>query len=261
MTRILTGRPATTRADGLVTSPHSLASAAGLDLLRAGGSAVDAALATSAALSVLYPHMTGIGGDAFWLIHDARTARSATSTAAARHGGRHDRRLRAPRPQRGAAQGRAARHAHRARRGGELDRGACRLRPPADGALPRKRDRLCARRLPGDGAARPLARHGAAGPGEESRKPRRSSSARPGAEEPDLARTLQAIASDGWYGFYDGDGRREMVRWSAGQRRLLHAHDLQAQRARWAEPIKGTYRGVTIYETPPPTQASRCSRC
>src|SRR3954470_6308871 len=71
MTRILTGRPATTAPNGLVTSPHSLASAAGLDVLRAGGTAVDAAVATSAALSVLYPHMTGIGGDAFWLIYDA----------------------------------------------------------------------------------------------------------------------------------------------------------------------------------------------
>src|ERR671918_2470502 len=71
MTTILTGRPATLATNGMVTSPHSLASSAGVDVLRAGGSAVDAALATSAALSVLYPHMTGIGGDAFWLIYDA----------------------------------------------------------------------------------------------------------------------------------------------------------------------------------------------
>src|SRR5476649_1433417 len=73
MTDISTGRPATLAPNGMVTSPHSLASQAGVDVLRAGGSAVDAALATSAALSVLYPHMTGIGGDAFWLIYDART--------------------------------------------------------------------------------------------------------------------------------------------------------------------------------------------
>ncbi|MDH4096521.1 MAG: gamma-glutamyltransferase, partial [Betaproteobacteria bacterium] len=68
-----TGRPPTPALQGLVTSPHSLASSAGVDVLRAGGSAVDAAIATSAALSVLYPHMTGIGGDAFWLIHEGAT--------------------------------------------------------------------------------------------------------------------------------------------------------------------------------------------
>src|SRR5258708_14567650 len=73
MTDIRTGRPATLAPNGMVTCPHSLASAAGVDALRAGGSAIDAAIAASAALSVLYPHMTGVGGDAFWLIHDART--------------------------------------------------------------------------------------------------------------------------------------------------------------------------------------------
>src|ERR1700730_59261 len=58
----------------MVTCPHSLASQAGVDVLRAEGSAVDAAIATSAALSVIYPHMCGLGGDAFWLIYDAKRA-------------------------------------------------------------------------------------------------------------------------------------------------------------------------------------------
>ena len=60
---INTGRPPTFAPRGIVTCPHSLASQAGVDVLRAGGSAVDAAIATSAALSVIYPHMVGIGGD------------------------------------------------------------------------------------------------------------------------------------------------------------------------------------------------------
>src|SRR5260370_5716861 len=57
----------------MVTSPHSLASQAGVQILQAGGSAVDAAIAAAAVLAVVYPHMTSVGGDAFWLIHDART--------------------------------------------------------------------------------------------------------------------------------------------------------------------------------------------
>src|SRR5881394_1027891 len=60
MIDIRAGRPATIAPNGMVTSPHALASQAGATVLRDGGSAIDAAVATSAALSVLYPHMTGI---------------------------------------------------------------------------------------------------------------------------------------------------------------------------------------------------------
>jgi gamma-glutamyltranspeptidase len=54
--------------NGMVTSPHHLASQAGLQILRDGGTAIEAAVATAAALAIVYPHMTGIGGDGFWLI-------------------------------------------------------------------------------------------------------------------------------------------------------------------------------------------------
>ena len=55
---------------GMVTSPHHLASQAGLAVLREGGTAIEAAIACAAALCVVYPHMTGLGGDAFWLISE-----------------------------------------------------------------------------------------------------------------------------------------------------------------------------------------------
>ncbi len=53
---------------GMVTSPHHLASEAGLRVLREGGNAVEATVAMAAALAVVYPHMTAIGGDGFWLV-------------------------------------------------------------------------------------------------------------------------------------------------------------------------------------------------
>jgi gamma-glutamyltranspeptidase len=59
-----------TSTEGMVTSPHGLASEAGLEVLRAGGNAIEAAIAIGAALSVNYPHFTGLGGDAFWVIGD-----------------------------------------------------------------------------------------------------------------------------------------------------------------------------------------------
>lgn len=54
---------------GAVVAPHSLASQAGLDILREGGNAIEATIAVAATLAVVYPHMTGIGGDGFWLLH------------------------------------------------------------------------------------------------------------------------------------------------------------------------------------------------
>ncbi len=53
---------------GMVTSPHHLASEAGLRVLREGGNAIEATVAMAAALAVVYPHMTSIGGDGFWLV-------------------------------------------------------------------------------------------------------------------------------------------------------------------------------------------------
>ena len=51
----------------MVVSPHYLASQAGAGILEKGGNAFDAAVAVSACLAVVYPHMTGLGGGSFLL--------------------------------------------------------------------------------------------------------------------------------------------------------------------------------------------------
>ncbi|WP_289102966.1 gamma-glutamyltransferase [uncultured Marinobacter sp.] len=55
---------------GVICTPDHRASEAGMEILRAGGTAIDAAMCAGAVLSVVYPHMTGLGGDALWLLSD-----------------------------------------------------------------------------------------------------------------------------------------------------------------------------------------------
>src|SRR5206468_7287247 len=205
MTDITTGRPATLAPNGLVTSPHTLASQAGVDVLRAGGSAIDSAIAASAVLSVVYPHMTSIGGDAFWLIHEAHTgkvryvdgggraAASGTIEAFAQRGlaevpikGVLPGTLTVP----GAVASWTEAHA-------------------AYGRLPLKRCLESAIGYARDGfpvTARLAHWRDLARPELEKSPEAAAIFLREGPvlKNPDLARTLDSIASDGWYGFYDG---------------------------------------------------------
>lgn len=255
MPDISTGRPATLAPNGLVTCPQSLASQAGVDVLRTGGSAVDAALAASATLSVIYPHMTGIGGDAFWLIYEAATGRvrylDGGGRAAARgtlenfaKRGLSEVPYRGPLPATltvpGAVASWTAAHA-------------------AHGRLPLKRCLESAIGYARDGfpvTARLDYWRGLAA-SELAKSPEAAAIfLKPGAilRNPDLGRTLEAIASDGWHGFYEGEVGRELARYAGDNGGFFDAQDLKAQTARWDEPLAGTYRDVTIYETPPPTQ-------
>jgi gamma-glutamyltranspeptidase len=73
MTSFSQHRPVTLARRGMVVAPHYLAAEAGLDLLKTGGNAIDAAIAANAMLQVVYPFVCGLGGDIFMLIYDARS--------------------------------------------------------------------------------------------------------------------------------------------------------------------------------------------
>ena len=255
------GRAATRAARGMVVCPHALASEAGVDALKAGGSAIDAAIAASAVLSVVYPHMTSIGGDQFWLIWDARrravrflnaggrAAASGTLEWFARHG-------LAEIPRRGILPATLTTP-------GAVD-GWCEAHA-ALGRLPLARDLMTAVECARDGFAvtERLVTWTAAALEVLAEHPHAAAIFLPDGRAPqpgqrlrnrDLALTLERIGALGRAGFYEGETAREMARFSGEQGGFFTERDLGKQRARWGEPVSTIYRGVTIYETPPPTQ-------
>jgi gamma-glutamyltranspeptidase len=251
------GRPFVARR-AAVAAPHELASVAGLGILGRGGSAVDAMVAVNAALAVVYPHMTGVGGDAFWLVHDAATGRqhvlNATGRAAAGAdpavyaGDAIDFRgaasaITAP----GTVDGWVQAHA----RFGRLPLAEC-LAPaieyardgfPVGGSLARfsiaALDLL--RAFPATAAAYLKPGGAPYREGEILRSPR-------------LADTLEAIAAGGREAFYEGAIARaigDAVRAAGG---VLSADDLAAHRSVWAEPLRVGYRGRVALAPPPNSQ-------
>ena len=258
---IKTGRPTTLAPHGLVTSPHSLASSAGVDVLRTGGSAVDAAIAASAVLAVVYPHMTGIGGDAFWLIHDGgsgeigylsgggKAAAGASLETLERWGLREiplkgivPATLTVP----GAVASWTAAHQEHGRlplsRVLETAIGYAREGFPVTARLAAFIDMMRDDLVRHSWTAALLLPDGAV-PGAGTKL-----------ANPNLANTLEAIAEQGRAGFYEGPVAAEMVRFSQEQGGFFEPIDLARQDATWGKPLVGSYRGVTIYNTPPPTQ-------
>jgi gamma-glutamyltranspeptidase/glutathione hydrolase len=258
---IRTGRPPTLAPNGMVTSPHALASAAGVDVLKAGGSAIDAAIATSAVLAVVYPHMTGIGGDAFWLMHDGKTGKVEYLNGGGRAAacaqlswfqarGLHEIPLQGIAPATLTVPGAVASwtEAHRAH-------GRLPLKRLLENAIAYAREgypltgrvagfiEMMRKELAGDSGAAELFLKG----GAPAQTGARMTNGR-------LARTLEAIAEDGWSGFYEGPVAEEMARFARDAGGFFALSDFSRQKATWGEPLVGRYRDVSIYNTPPPTQ-------
>jgi gamma-glutamyltranspeptidase len=245
---------------GAVVAPHHLATTAGLGILRQGGSAVDAAIATNAVLGVVAPQNCGIGGDAFWLIWDAATGRqtalngSGRSAEAADAAGLraigHDRvPFRGPLSITVPGAVRSWGDAHTSH--GTLSREAI-LAPAIELArdgFPASDDLVdavesmapIARRLAGpDGGFEAVFRpHGRAWrPGEQVRFPA-------------LADTLEGLARDGFDAFYEGAIGDRQVRALAAAGCLITTDDLRVHASTWGEPIDIDYRGVRATTHPP----------
>jgi oxamate amidohydrolase len=256
-----TGRPPTYAPRGVVTTPHYLASAAGLNALQQGGSAVDAAIAANAVLCVVYPHMSGLGGDGFWLIAEPTSGRvhGIDASGPAARAATLDYYL--PRakdneiPARGplgvltvpgAVDGWRVAH----ERFGRLDWNIL-----FDAAIGYARD--------GMPVARSLADWSAQDVPILSAYPETAAIFLPDKRAPregqrlvqrDLAHSLEQIAKEGARSFYEGNIAARICAAVQPAGSPLATDDFAAFHAEWMEPIKGTYRGYEVYELPPHTQ-------
>ncbi len=241
----------TTRAPNhMVASADALATQAGLAILTAGGNAVDSAIATNAAMAVVAPHLCGMGGDLFALVHDGSTvhalnasgrAGSGASAAALRTDGhtvmpfRHDvRTVTIP----GCIDGWTE----------LLDRFA---------TLPLKTLLAPAIALADSGfPASPLLIASIAKLDPQGRAHLAelcTQATRPGDRvcRPGVAAALRALATGGREAFYEGD-------FGAGLRELgagwFTADDLARSQAEWVTPLSASAWGVELWTIPPNSQ-------
>lgn len=249
-------RPVALGRSGMVASAHPLATLAGVETLKAGGTVVDAAVAVNAVLAVTQPNMCGVGGDLFALYHEAASRRVHFLDGAGRSGAR-------------------ASLDELRRRG--LDRlpvigpptvsvpGCVRAwgmllerfgtRPLAELLAPAIR---CADGFPLSSLlSQGIDEYRAVTPDPEWHRVFAPGGRVPVTGElfaqPDLARTLRDLAAEGPDLFYTGRvGRAIAQRMETDG--FLTGEDLAAHAGSWGEPISTVYRGFTVYETPPPTQ-------
>ena len=245
---------------GAVVAPHHLATAAGLHILRAGGSAVDAAIATNAVLGVVMPSGCGIGGDAFWLIWDAAGSRQLALNGSGRSAAGTDvadlrRRGLETLPRRGplsitvpgAVRSWGDAHARFGRMTRddvlapaiELARAGFPAGDEFIGAVERTLPLVTEALGPDSGFASVYRQHGRPWrPGERVRLPA-------------LASTLETIAREGFEAFYDGDLGERQARALATAGSPIRVEDLHEHTSTWGEPISIGYRGVRVTTHPP----------
>jgi gamma-glutamyltranspeptidase/glutathione hydrolase len=242
-----------------VASAHPLASQAGVEILESGGNAFDAAVAVSAALSVVEPAGSGFGGGGFFLLHreadghrvmiDGREVAPGAAYADMYLDANGDPIQRASRdgPLAAGIPGLPAALVHMAERYGRLP-----LAESLQPAIRYARDGFEADASLSNGLERRGRSMNAAAqevflPNGEP--PAVGSTIR----QPDLAITLAAMADDGFDGFYRGDVAAKLVEGARAGGGIWTLDDLAEYRVVEREPLIGTYQGTTIISAPPPS--------
>ncbi len=260
----ITGKPFATRSEvyaphAMAATSHPLATQIALDVMKAGGSAVDAAIAANAALGLMEPTGNGIGGDLFAIVWDPKTqklhgyngsGRSPQSLTLAEfeRRGLKDIPAHGPLPVTvpGAVDGWFALH----QRFGKL--------PMADNLAPTIRyareghpvheviayywDRSVPRLSKWPGFSEQFTINGRAPRTGETWK------------NPNLADTLQKIAEGGRDAFYKGEIARTIGDYFAANDGFLSYDDMAAHEGEWVDPVSTNYRGYDVWELPPSGQ-------
>lgn len=253
-----TGRPTALAFNGMVATPHALATAAGLEALQAGGTAVDAVIAANAVLTVVYPDQTSIGGDCFLLVYDAKTGALTGLNGSGRAPMAADRAaLRAQfgrMPQRGI---------HAVTVPGTIDAWAKASERFGRLGLDRLLQRAIAHAREGFPVTPNLAdslawAESVGGFNDEFRRIYLPGGAAPRPGDrlrlPELAASLERIAREGRDAFYSGAIAERILATSRQLGGTLAADDLARHEAEWVEPAKTDYRGLTVATMPPNSQ-------
>jgi gamma-glutamyltranspeptidase / glutathione hydrolase len=243
---------------GMVAASNPLAAQTGLNILRQGGNAADAAIAAAAMMNVTAPASTGAGGDCFALYYDARTRQvSALNGSGRAPAALNIDLLRAQ----GITEAIPERSVHAVTVPGAVMGwhdllgcyGTMTLADVLADAIHYAEDGFPV--SPVFGAAWSHPRTEAflqASPHTEDYLPGgRSPQVGQVVKLPGLARTFRAIAEGGPAAFYEGPVADAIVNTVQEQGGALTHDDLKAHRSTWGEAITTEYRGLTIHEHPP----------
>ncbi|MGH8030297.1 MAG: gamma-glutamyltransferase [Arenimonas sp.] len=258
----ITGRPFATRSEVfaphvMAATSHPLATQIALETMRAGGSAVDAAIAANAALGLMEPTGSGVGGDLFAIVWDPKTKKlhgyngsgrspQALTLQAFRDQGLDKVPSFGPLPVTvpGAVDGWFALHGKFGRRTMAQDLAPAiryaREGHPVHETIAYYWNVYVSRLGKYPGFLEQFTVDG-------KRAPRKGELWR----NPNLANTLQVIADGGRDAFYKGAIATTIGDYMKAQGGFLSAADLAAHHGEWVEPISTEYRGVTLWELPP----------